>query len=883
LNLSTEEVLKRLVSRPTGLTSDEATYNLEAYGPNEIAKKKKRTAIVEFLSLFTSPLVIILLIAGSIAAFLGEVVETVIIFTIIFLSVLLDFHQESKASRAAEMLRDKVSTTADVYRDGKIVEIKVTAIVPGDVVSLSAGSMVPSDGRILEAKDLFVNQSVLTGESFPVEKVPTPPTKPNLPFLERTDHVFMGTSVVSGTAKALMLRTGGQTEYGKIAKKLAARAVETEYERGIKNFGMFIVKVTFALVMFVFLVNIIFKVLLTDEVAKKAVLDSVLFAVALAVGLTPELLPMIMSVNLAKGAINMSKKGVMVKRLPSIQNLGSMDVFCSDKTGTLTENSVILLSHIDMEGSSNEKVLKFSYLNSYFQTGIKSPLDEAIQKHEKVDTSTFKKIDEVPFDFVRRRLSIVVETEGTKVMITKGAPEEIAKISDLYEVEGVTFSLTDDLRKKIDSKFRELSEEGLRVLGVSYRVIDTGNNFCAADECKMVFLGFVVFMDPPKEGVGESLELLKKTNIELKVLTGDNELITKSTLKQIGLEIKGVVLGTEIANMTDTKLARVAEDANVFARLTPDQKNRIINALKSNGHVVGFLGDGMNDAPSLKTADVGISVNNAVDAAKDSADIILLQKDLRVLGEGVLEGRRTFDNTMKYIQMGTSSNFGNMFSVAAASIFLPFLPMLPIQILLNNLLYDSSQLAIPTDNVDMDHIRKPRRWNMSFVMRFMFVFGLISSVFDIATFVLMLYVFNAWDNHPLFWTAWFIESLSTQTFVIFVIRTRTSPFYKSKPGIPIMITSVSVVLFAVIMPFTPLGALFKFTPPPWTFFIVLLGLVLLYLMLVEIAKDWFYKRYGNEGNSTPAITSHHTDEATMGLVPGPGSIIDQLTEKKDSN
>lgn len=853
------------------MTSDEARYNLEAYGPNEIAKKKKRIAIIEFLSLFTSPLVIILLVAGSISAFLDEPVETVIIFTIVFLSVLLDFHQQNKAHMAAEMLRDRVSTTADVLRDGKASEIKVSAIVPGDVVSLSAGSMVPSDGRILEAKDLFVNQSVLTGESFPVEKVPTSLAKTGTPLLERNDHVFMGTSVVSGTARALMLKTGGQTEYGKIARRLSAGSTETEYERGIKRFGMLIVKITFALVIFVFLVNIIFKVLLVSTILKKAILDSILFSVALAVGLTPELLPMIMSVNLAKGALNMSKKGVIVKRLPSIQNLGSMDVFCTDKTGTLTENTVILLSHIDMEGSSNEKVLQFSYLNSYFQTGIKSPLDEAIQKHEKVDVSKFKKIDEVPFDFVRRRLSVVVENDGAKIMITKGAPEEIAKICSTYEVDGITFELAEELRRKIDAKFRELSEEGLRVLGVAYRVIDTGNNFCATDECMMIFLGFVVFMDPPKAGVGESLALIKKTNIELKILTGDNELITKSTCKQIGFEMKGVVLGSEIAGMTDTKLARIAESANVFARLTPDQKNRIINALRASGHVVGFLGDGMNDAPSLKTADVGISVDNAVDAAKDSADIILLQKDLRVLGEGVLEGRRTFDNTMKYIMMGTSSNFGNMFSVAVASIFLPFLPMLPIQILLNNLLYDTSELTIPTDNVDMDHIERPRRWNMTFVMRFMLVFGLISSVFDIATFVLMLNVFHTWDNHPLFWTAWFIESLSTQTLVIFVIRTRKSPFYKSRPSIPIVISSISVVILAIVMPFTPLGALFKFTPPPWTFFIVLAGLVVVYLMLVETVKERFYKKYvDGGGNSGAALANLATKDMTTLLVPGFG-------------
>jgi Mg2+-importing ATPase len=833
LSLPIDELFVRLETSQSGLTSQVAESRLEIYGYNELAKRKKRTAIVKFLSEFRSPLVIILLLAGLLSGFFGEMINATIIFSIVFVSVVLDFYQESKAEKAAEMLKEKVTTTATVLRDSVKQEVKLSEIVPGDIVYLSAGDMVPADARVVNAKDFFVNQSALTGESFPVEKTPAPLKAKGAAITEWNNCLFLGTSVVSGTATAIVVKTGNFTEYGRIAKKLVAREPETDYERGLRRFGFLIMQVTFILVLFVFFINALYK---------RDVLESLLFAVALAVGLTPELLPMIVSVNLSKGALAMSKKGVIVKRLASIQNFGSMDVLCTDKTGTLTENKITLVLHVDMEGNDNEKTLLYSFLNSYHQTGLKSPLDEAILKYKDIDMKDYQKVDEVPFDFTRKRVSIVVEHERQRFFIAKGAPEEIIKVCSYCELSDNVVDLTSEFQRKIEQKYSDLSSEGFRVLGVSYKKVKEEKQvYSVNDESDMVFLGFVAFIDPPKETARESLQLLSKAGVELKVLTGDNELVTRKTCEQLGFKIEGVVLGSEIAQMQDDALARIVEEANVFARVTPAQKDRIMTALKNNGHVVGFLGDGINDAPSIKTADVGISVDNAVDVAKESADIILLQKSLMVLEEGVLEGRKTFGNTMKYIMMGTSSNFGNMFSVAGASLFLPFLPMLPIQILLNNLLYDMSQSTIPTDNVDQEYIEKPKRWDISFIRKFMIFLGPISSIFDFLTFFIMLLVFNA--TEPLFQTAWFLESLATQTLVIFVIRTRKTPFYRSKPSRFLLFSSLSVLGIAFVIPFTPVGELFRLVEPPFAFFIILAGLIGVYLMLVEIVKKWFYKRY----------------------------------------
>ncbi|MEM3459455.1 MAG: magnesium-translocating P-type ATPase [Candidatus Bathyarchaeia archaeon] len=836
LSIPIDELLARLNTSSSGLSSEEAEERLRIFGFNELAKRRKRAAIVEFLSHFRSPLVIILLIAGLISGFFGETINALIILSIVLLSVILDFYQESKAERAAEMLKEKVTTTATVLRDGVKQEVKLSEIVPGDIVYLAAGDIVPADARLITAKDLFVNQSALTGEAFPVEKTTSPLKTKTMTITEWSNYIFMGTSVVSGTATAVALKTGNSTEYGKIAKKLVAREPITEFERGLRRFGFMIMEITFLLVLFVFFVNALYK---------RGVLESLLFAVALAVGLTPELLPMIMTVNLSKGALAMSRKGVIVKRLESIQNFGSMDVLCTDKTGTLTENKIKLVLHIDMEGSDDEKVLLYSFLNSYYETGLKSPLDEAILRHKgirDINARAYQKVDEIPFDFARKRVSVVVEHEDQRFLIAKGAPEEIVKVCSRCELKDKIYDLTSDLLNKIEQRYYELSSDGYRVLGVSYKLVnEKKDTYSVNDESDMVFLGFVAFLDPPKETAKESLQLLRKAGIELKILTGDNELVTRKTCEQLGFEVKGVVLGSDIAHMQDDALARVVEEANIFARVTPAQKDRIIGALKNNGHVVGYLGDGINDAPSLKTADVGISVDNAVDVAKESADIILLEKRLKVLHNGVLEGRKTFDNTLKYVMMGTSSNFGNMFSVAVASLFLPFLPMLAIQILLNNLLYDLSELTIPTDNVDQEAVEKPRKWDISFIRKFMVILGPVSSIFDFMTFFIMLHVFKA--TEPLFQTAWFIESLCTQTLVVFIIRTRKTPFYGSRPSTLLLLSSLSVVAIALLLPFTPIGNIFGFVTPPPSFFAFLVALTVSYLLLVDLIKSVFYKMF----------------------------------------
>ncbi|MDR2700305.1 MAG: magnesium-translocating P-type ATPase [Nitrososphaerota archaeon] len=855
-----EELLPRLGSSLNGLSPEEAENRLEVYGRNELAKKRNRSIIVDFLLHFKSPLVIILLVAGLISGYMEEFLNTIIIFAIVLLSVILDFYQENKAENAAEMLKEAVTTTATVIRGGIKQEIKLHEVVPGDIIYLSAGDITPADARVISAKDLFINQSALTGESFPVEKTAALIKTKDPTTTEWNNYLFMGTSVVSGTAVALVVKTGSSTEYGKIAKKLAEKVPETEFEKGVKHFGFFMMKMTLLLVIFVFMIN----ALLTPNA--EGIMNALLFAVALAVGLTPELLPMIITINLSRGAIVMSKKGVIVKRLAAIDNFGSMNVLCTDKTGTLTENKIALVLHVNPNGDDDDKVLLYSYLNSFYQTGLKSPMDEAILVHEKIDTTDYQKIDEVPFDFVRRRVSVVVENDRQKCFISKGAPEEIFKVSSFCEIDGLPVDLTEEKRKKAEQKYYELSTEGFRVLGVAYKKLKEEKTvYSVSDECDMVFMGFMAFLDPPKETAGESIKLLTQAGIELKILTGDNEQVTRKTCETLGFEIKGIVLGNEVNQMSEEALSRTVEEANVFARVTPIQKNRIIALLKRNGHVVGFMGDGINDAPSLKTCDVGVSVNNAVDVAKESADIILLKNDLTVLAEGVIEGRRTFGNTMKYIMMSVSSNFGNMLSVVGATLILSlmgfvfepmrpyifniFLPMLPIQILLNNLLYDISQSAITMDNVDSEYIEKPKRWDIGYIKSFMLSLGPVSSLFDFLTFFIIIFIFlpsivvTEQSFERLFQTAWFVESIVTQTVIVFVIRTRQSPLWKSKPGKYLILSSIGIIILAVSIPFTWFGeTYFQFTPLPLEFFAILIGIVLAYVVLAEVIKRWFHKR-----------------------------------------
>jgi P-type Mg2+ transporter len=830
LSMKASDLLAQFKTPPSGLSSHEVKRRLLTYGFNEISAKKKRHILLEFISHLNSPFNLILLGAGLIAGLLGEVVDTIIICAMVFLGAILDFYQESKAEKAALMLKEKILTTTTVIRDGFKKEIRISDIVPGDIIQLSAGEVVPADAALISAKDLYINQSALTGESFPVKKSVTKPRRKELILTEWPNCLFMGTAVVSGTGTAIVLKTGANSEYGKIAESLVSKESESEFEKGLKRFGYLIMKVSIILVLFVFLINILYQ---------RNIFVSFLFAVALAVGLIPELLPMIVSVNLAKGALLMSKKGVIVKRMASIQNIGSMDVLCADKTGTLTENRIELILHINIEGRNDEQVLLYSVLNSYYQTGLKSPLDDAILEFKSSSIDSYKKLDEIPFDFVRKRVSVVVKQGKESFVISKGAPEEVIKICTFCKSKGRIVKFSADLKKKVEQRFNSLSADGYRVLAVAYKKTSK-SRFSVSDEHTMIFVGFIAFIDPPKKSAKESLKRMAEHGVELKILTGDNELVTRKLCKELGFTIKGIVSGIDISRMTDDDLSAAVEKSNVFVRVTPDQKDKIMITLKKNNHVVGFIGDGINDAPSLKTADVGISVDNATDVAKESADIILSRKSLSVLQEGVLEGRKTFGNIMKYIMMGTSSNFGNMFSVAGASLFLPFLPMLPLQILLNNFLYDISEITIPTDEVDREYIQKPKKWDVNFIKKFMLYLGPVSSIFDFLCFFILLYFFHA--NAALFQTAWFIESLCTQTLIIFVIRTRKTPFFKSKPSTPLLISSLAVILLTVLMPFTALGSLFKFVAPPLSLYAVIAGLIVMYLIITEYVKNKFYSK-----------------------------------------
>lgn len=864
LSLSPSEVLNHLNTSEAGLTASLVEERFETFGPNEIIQRVKVSSFIKFLSHFKSPLTIILVIAAIISAVLHDITDASIILFIVSISVILDFTQENRAERAAEQLRKRVATTTTVIRDGQRQEIEVSQVVPGDIVALTAGDIIPADARILSARDFFIDQSALTGESYPIEKTGHPlKLSRTTDITEWKNYLFMGTSVTNGTATAVVINTGSTTEYGEIARKISQTRSETEFDRSLRRFGFLIVQVTFVLVIIVFLINALFK----SGGLENRVLESALFAVALAVGLTPELLPMILSVNLSSGATKMSKKGVIVKRLSAIQNFGSMDVLCSDKTGTLTENRVTVILHVDPDGNNSEKVFIYSLLNSRYQTGLKSSLDEAIIRYKEVNTDSYKRVDEIPYDFVRKRLSVVVDEGQNFTLITKGAPEEIAGIITRYESGDSISEITDDIQAKIERQYRELSSRGFRVLGVCYRnLIEKKTVYAISDEQDMIFLGFIAFMDPLKPTAGESIALLRQAGVKLKVLTGDNEIVASHIGHQLGFQIyqarrskrfdeqlgmivqtsdtglARVVRSDDIANMNDDVLAKIVERADIFTRVTPAQKSRIMNALKANGHVVGFIGDGINDTPSMKVADVSISVANAVDIAKESADIILLSNDLKIIRDGVIEGRKTFGNTMKYIMMAISSNFGNMISAAVASLFLNFLPMLPVQLLLNNLLYSFGQLTIPTDNVDAEYINRPQRLVTSFIRNFMIVFGPISSIFDFLTFFFMLVVFKA--SPPLFQTAWFVESLFTQTLIIFAIRTRSIPFFKSKPSKLLVINIGIILVIAAVLPFVLAGRFFHFVPLPVSFLLLLLGFIIVYLVLVEIVKRWFYKQYG---------------------------------------
>ena len=814
-----------------GLTSQEAQRLLTKVGFNEPARVKRAGAVVQFLLLFANPLVLILLVTSLVSALLGESVSAAIIVVIVLLGIAIDFVQTYRSQRAVERLREGVALTATVLRDGAWMEMPSRQIVPGDMIRLSAGDMVPADARLLTARDLHVQQAALTGESMPVEKeARESDSRPSHPA-EALNEVFLGTSVVSGTATAEVTATGPATAFGEIAARLAARPPETEFDRGTRRFSYLILRTVFFLVLFVAVVSI---------ARKRDPIESLLFAVALAVGLTPEFLPMIVSVTLAHAAVRMARQKVIVKDLAVMQNFGSMDILCSDKTGTLTTGVMSFERPLDPLGRSADHVFQLAYLNSYYETGIKSPLDTAILQQAQPNVEPFHKVDEVPFDFERRRLSVVVEKDGKRTLITKGSPEGVMAVCSSFEVDGQIRPLDAEAHSRCQSTYQALSAQGYRVLGVASRAVPIQEAYRIADEKDLVLTGFLTFVDPPRPDVREVLQALRRDGVQVKILTGDNELVTRHICEQVGLDGAGMILGDALDSMTETALAHVAEESTIFARVSPAQKDRILLALKRRSHVVGFLGDGINDAPSLHTADVGISVATAVDVAKDAAQIILMESGLGVLHLGILEGRKAFGNVVKYLMMGTSSNFGNVFSMAIATLFLPFLPMLPMQVLLNNLLYDLSQITIPTDNVDPSFIGKPRRWDISMIRNFMLIIGPISSLFDFLTFYVLLSLFHA--SQEFFHTGWFVESLATQTLVLLVIRTTGNPL-RSKPSLALVATVIAVVLIGALLPVTPLAPRLGFTPLPITFFVFLVAATATYLVLVELVKRPIVRRY----------------------------------------
>lgn len=807
----------------TGLTSQEAEARLEQYGPNDPEPARRHSAIRDLLRLFLNPLVLILLIAASISGFIGQAVDAGIIITIVLLSVATDFVQTYRSNQAIERLRERVAPTATVLRDGEWREIRRTSVVPGDTIRLSAGDLVPADALLVVSHDLYVQQAALTGESLPVEKQANGMEASTLPGTANT--VFLGTSVVSGSASAVVAATGVRTSFGDIAARLSAASEATAFDRGLKDFSLLLTRTVFFLVVFLLIVSF---------TQHRDSLESLLFAVALAVGLTPEFLPMITTVTLSKGARVMAREKVIVKHLSAIQNFGSVDVLCTDKTGTITNGEMILDRSVAVFGSASQAACNLAYLNSKFQTGIRSPLDRAIlQRPEPEEAKDYEKRDEIPYDFERRRLSIVVERNAARILITKGSPEGIFPRVASYEAEGRAIPMDADALARCRKTYRDLSELGLRTLAVAYVKVEPKQSYSVADERGLTLVGFLGFADPPLPDVAETLSALRQDGVEVKIITGDGDLVTRHVCDQVGLDTGEIVLGDEVDRMSDAALAHVAEITTAFARISPAQKNRILLALKHRGRVVGFMGDGINDAPSLHAADVGVSVSSAADVARDAADIILIKPGLNILARGIEEGRKAFGNVMKYLLMGTSSNFGNMFSMAAASVFLPFLPMLPTQILLNNFLYDLSQVTIPTDNVDDEYLRKPQHWNIHLIRNFMVMIGPISSLFDFLTFYVLLHFFHA--NEALFHTGWFVESIATQTLVIFVIRTTRNPL-RSYPSWPLLSTTLIVVGVGVLLPFSPLARTLGFVPLPGIYLAFVAAATLIYLSFVELGK-----------------------------------------------
>jgi Mg2+-importing ATPase len=836
-SLAPEQLLAALRTTTNGLQPVEVKQRLLQYGLNTIKAQQQTTALGLFVNQFKSPLVLILIFAAIISLIVGEWTDASIVLAVVLGSTMLGFAQEYRASNAVERLRSRITIKSSVLRGGQPRMLPAEQVVPGDVVLLSAGSLIPADGVVLAANDFFVNQAVLTGETFPVAKLPgTVPV--NASLAERTNSVFMGTSARSGTAQVLIVQTGKATVFGQIAERLSLRRSETEFERGIHRFGNLLTQVMLVMVVIVLAVNLFLA---------KPLIDSLLFALALAVGLAPELLPAIISIALSHGAQRMAKRGVIVRHLNSIENFGSMDVLCTDKTGTLTEGIVRLDGALDTKGQPSNAVLRYAYLNAHFQTGLSNPLDEAIQAYAlqaELDISTEQKVAEIPYDFVRKRLSVVtVDPQGARTLITKGALDNVLNICDSVQTGDGVLPLDATRRAGIEQQYSEWSAKGFRVLGVATKSVNgQPETYSRTDEQALAFAGFLLFFDPPKSDVQQVIVDLAKRGVQLKIITGDNQKVARHVAEAVNLPVLGVLTGSELADLHDEALWHLAERTTIFAEVDPNQKERIILALRKTGHVVGYMGDGINDAPALHAADVSLSVDTAVDVAKDAADFVLLKTDLGILREGIDEGRRTFANTLKYILTTTSANFGNMFSMAGASMFLPFLPLLASQILLNNFLSDIPAITIAGDNVDPEWVEKPRRWNTKFIRNYMVLFGLVSSIFDFLTFGILLFLFRTSPEE--FRTGWFIESLLTELVIALVVRTR-HPFFRSRPGTLLLVSTLVFIGMTLVLPYLPFSSVFGFIPLPAPLMLTLLGLTAFYVLATELAKKFFYSRVEN--------------------------------------
>lgn len=850
--LPVEQMLAALDARAEGLSPAQARQRLNQFGLNQATPPGTRSLLVQLLHRVANPLNFLLFGLSLVSLLTGNSESAIIIFLMVVLSITLGFVQERRSDRAAAALRAMVHTTATVLRHQEgaaqaeapqpgLQELPIAQLVPGDVVHLSAGDLIPADVLLLSARDFFVNEAALTGESLPVEKYALVES-PGVDAMALRNACYMGTHVASGSATAVVVHTGARAVFGGIAQAMTGERGPSSFDTGLNRFTWLMLRFMAVMVPLVFVIN---------GLTKGDWLEALLFATAVAVGLTPEMLPMLVTVNLAKGALTMSRKKVIVKRLQAIQNFGAMDVLCTDKTGTLTQDRIILEKYVDLDGQPSDWVLDFAYLNSYYQSGLRSQLDQAVLKytevHEKLhEQGLYQKVDEIPFDFQRRRMSVVVEGQGQRLLICKGAVEEVFAACKLAESGGLHFELDESHLARVQATSRALNEDGFRVIAIAYKPLPEGQPpVTVADECDLVLLGFIAFLDPPKEGVREALSALSRHGVTVKILTGDNEIVTNKICREVALPVEHTLLGSEIEAMDDRQLQQAAARTQVFAKLSPAQKSRVIGALRARGYVVGYLGDGINDGPALKAADVGVSVDTAVDIAKESADIILLQKSLMVLNDGVIEGRKVFGNLLKYIRMGASSNFGNMFSVLGASAWLPFLPMAPIQVLTNNLLYDISQSAIPTDEVDREELMQPRRWEIGNIARFMVLVGPISSVFDYATFALMFYVFKAQapEQAALFHTGWFVESLLSQTLIIHIIRTGRLPFVQSRASKALLGTTLGVCALGVALPYSPLASLLGLVALPWGYWPALAGILLSYLLLTMVLTRWLRRRF----------------------------------------